>query len=124
MNEESITSLLGEIRDNQRRALDQQNAHLEIARSHFEQAKAQIATSLKLQQEGFPQRPVLGALLHPGHLVRQALILQQHPEQLAGLRRREGRDDEPLGVEEGRLERRFVEFRTRVLMGQRASFSG
>ena len=51
MNEEGITSLLGEIRDNQRQALDQQRAQPEIARSHFEQAKAQIAESLKLQRE-------------------------------------------------------------------------
>jgi hypothetical protein len=51
MNEDRITSLLGEIRDNQRQALEQHRAHLEIARSHFDQAKAQIAESLKLQRE-------------------------------------------------------------------------
>jgi hypothetical protein len=49
MNEDRITSLLGEIRDNQRQALEQQRAHLEIG--HFDQAKAQIAESLKLQRE-------------------------------------------------------------------------
>ena len=43
MNDETITSLLGEIRDNQRQALDQQRTQLDIARSHLEQAKAQIA---------------------------------------------------------------------------------
>ena len=51
MNDDTITSLLGEIRDNQRQALDHQRAQLDIARSHFEQAKAQIAESLKLQRE-------------------------------------------------------------------------
>jgi hypothetical protein len=50
MNEDRIASLLGEIRDNQRQALEQQRAQLEIAHSHFEQAKAQIAESLKLQR--------------------------------------------------------------------------
>ena len=48
MNDETITSLLGEIRDNQRQALDQQRTQLDIARSHLEQAKAQIAESLML----------------------------------------------------------------------------
>ena len=51
MNEDRIASLLGEIRDNQRQALEQQRAQLQIAQSHFEQAKAQIAESLKLQRE-------------------------------------------------------------------------
>ena len=50
MNEDRIASLLGEIRDTQRQALEQQRAHLQIAQSHFEQAKVQIAESLKLQR--------------------------------------------------------------------------
>ena len=51
MNDDRIASLLGEIRDNQRQALEQQRAHLAISQSHFEHAKAQIAESLKLQRE-------------------------------------------------------------------------
>jgi prophage DNA circulation protein len=51
MNDDRIAGLLGEIRDNQRQALEQQRAQLETARNHFEQAKAQIAESLKLQRE-------------------------------------------------------------------------
>ena len=50
MNEDRIASLLTEIRDNQRQALEQQRTQLEVARSHFEQAKVQIAESLKLQR--------------------------------------------------------------------------
>ena len=51
MNDDRIATLLGEIRDNQRQALEQQRAQLEVAHSHFEQAKGQIAESLKLQRE-------------------------------------------------------------------------
>ena len=58
MNEDRIASLLGEIRDNQRQALEQQRAQLEIAHSHFEQAKAQIAESLKLQRAAISRQKV------------------------------------------------------------------
>jgi PhnB protein len=51
MNEDRIASLLGEIRDNQKAALEQQRLQLEIARTHLDQAKAQVAESLKLQRE-------------------------------------------------------------------------
>ena len=51
MNEDRIASLLGEIRDNQRAALEQQRLQLEIARTHLDQAKGQVAESLKLQRE-------------------------------------------------------------------------
>jgi hypothetical protein len=75
MNEESIASLLGEIRDNQRRALDQQSAHLEIARSHFEQAKTQIAESLKLQQEAVHRQRTISRIALPALLFCIAAIV-------------------------------------------------
>ena len=50
MNDDRIVSLLTEMRDNQRQALEHQRAHLQIAQSHFEQAKSQIAESLNLQR--------------------------------------------------------------------------
>ena len=75
MNDDTITSLLGEIRDNQRQALDQQRAHLEIARSHFEQAKAQIAESLKLQQEALSRQRTITRIALPALLFCIAAVV-------------------------------------------------
>ena len=75
MNDDTITSLLGEIRDNQRRALDQQSAHLEIARSHFEQAKIQIAESLKLQQEALSRQRTITRIALPALLFCIAAVV-------------------------------------------------
>ena len=75
MNDDAITSLLGEIRDNQRRALDQQSAQLEIARNHFEQAKAQIAESLRLQQEAVRRQRTLSRIALPALLFCIAAIV-------------------------------------------------
>jgi hypothetical protein len=58
MNDDRIASLLGEIRDNQRQALEQQRAQIAIAHNHFEQAKAQIAESLKLQRAAISRQKV------------------------------------------------------------------
>ena len=68
MSDDTITSLLSEIRDNQRQALEQQRAHLEIARNHFEQAKGQIAESLKLQQEAVRRQRTLSWIALPALL--------------------------------------------------------
>jgi hypothetical protein len=75
MNDDTITSLLGEIRDNQRQALDQQRAHLEVARNHFEQAKAQIAESLKLQQEAVRRQRTLSRIALPALLFCIAAVV-------------------------------------------------
>jgi hypothetical protein len=75
MNDDRITSLLGEIRDNQRQALEQQRAHLEIARSHFDQAKAQIAESLKLQREAVARTRIVIRVALPALLFCIAAIV-------------------------------------------------
>jgi len=75
MNDETITSLLGEIRDNQRQALDQQRAQLDVARSHFEQAKAQIAESLKLQQEALSRQRTITRIALPALLFCIAAVV-------------------------------------------------
>jgi hypothetical protein len=68
MTDDTITGLLAEIRDNQRQALDQQRAQLEIARNHFDQAKAQITESLKLQQEAVRRQRTLSRIALPALL--------------------------------------------------------
>jgi hypothetical protein len=75
MNEDRIVSLLGEIRDNQRQALEQQRAQLEIARGHFEQARVQIAESLKLQQEAVRRQRTIGRIALPALLFCIAAIV-------------------------------------------------
>ena len=75
MNEDRIASLLGEIRDNQRLALEQQRAHLDIARGHFEQAKAQIAESLKLQQEALSRQRTISRIALPALLFCIAAVV-------------------------------------------------
>ena len=75
MNDETITRLLGEIRDNQRQALDQQRAQLDLARSHLEQAKAQIAESLKLQQEAVSRQRTIPRIALPALLFCIAAVV-------------------------------------------------
>ena len=75
MNDDRITSLLGEIRDNQRLALEQQRAHLEIAQSHLEQAKANIAESLELQREAISRQRTVTRLAFPALLFCIAAIV-------------------------------------------------
>jgi cytochrome c-type biogenesis protein CcmH/NrfG len=75
MNDDHIASLLAEIRDNQRQALEQQRAQLEIAHSHFEHAKAQIAESLKLQKEAVSRARTATRVALPALLLCIAAIV-------------------------------------------------
>ena len=75
MNEDRIASLLGEIRDNQRHALEQQRAQLAISQSHFEHAKAQIAESLKLQRDAISRQRTTLWIALPAILFCIAAIL-------------------------------------------------
>lgn len=75
MNDDRIASLLGEIRDNQRQALEQQRAQIEIAHNHFEQAKAQIAESLKLQRAAISRQKVALWIALPAILLCIAAII-------------------------------------------------
>jgi len=75
MNEDRIATLLGEIRDNQRQALEQQRAQLQIAHSHFEQAKSQIAESLRLQRAAISRQKVALWIALPAILLCIAAII-------------------------------------------------
>ena len=75
MNEDRIASLLGEIRDNQREALQQQRVQLEIARTHLEQAKTQVAESLKLTREAVSRQRTITRIALPAILFCIAAIV-------------------------------------------------
>ena len=75
MNEDRIASLLGKIRDNQRLALEQQRAHLAIAQTHLEQAKAQVAESLKLQLEAVNRTRIVTRVALPALLFCIAAVV-------------------------------------------------
>ena len=47
---EEIVSLLKEIRDNQRSALQRHEEHLELARRQFERSRTQVEESIALQK--------------------------------------------------------------------------
>jgi hypothetical protein len=75
MNDDRIASLLGEIRDNQREALQQQRAQLDVARTHLEQAKAQVAESLKLTREAVSRQRTITRIAMPALLFCIAAIV-------------------------------------------------
>lgn len=75
MNEDRIAGLLGEIRDNQRLALDQQRAQLEVAQTHLAQAKAQVDESLKLTREAVSRQRTITRLAMPALLFCIAAIV-------------------------------------------------
>lgn len=74
MNDDRIVTLLGEIRDNQREMLERQRAQLEIAQTHLEQAKGQVAESLNLQREAVARARTAQRIAVPGILVCVAAI--------------------------------------------------
>ena len=75
MNDDRIVSLLTEMRDNQLEGLERQRAHLEIAQSHLEQAKTQIAESLKLTREPASDQRTITRLALPALLFCIAAII-------------------------------------------------
>jgi len=75
MNDDRIASLLGEIRDNQRLALEHQRAQLQIAQTHLEQAKTQIAESLQLQREAVSRTRIVTRVGLPAILLCIAAIV-------------------------------------------------
>ena len=75
MNDDRIASLLGEIRDNQRLALEQQRTQLQIAQTHLEQAKTQIAESLQLQREAVSRTRIVTRVALPAILLCIAAIV-------------------------------------------------
>ena len=75
MNEDRIASLLGEIRDTQRLALEHQRTQLQIAQTHLEQAKTQIAESLQLQREAVSRTRLVTRVGLPAILLCIAAIV-------------------------------------------------
>ena len=66
MNEDRIAALLGEIRDQQREALAQQRAQLEIAQAQLKRTDTQIEESLKLQREAVSRQRTVTRIAAPG----------------------------------------------------------
>ena len=64
--DQSIETLLREIRDNQQRALDLQQAHIEIAQTQLERSKQQIEESLGLQREAIAKQKAVTRIAVPG----------------------------------------------------------
>jgi hypothetical protein len=75
MSDERVVSLLTEIRDNQREMLERQRAQLDVAQAHVEQAKIQIAESLKLQREALSRQRTVTRVAIPGIVACIAAIL-------------------------------------------------
>jgi len=75
MNDDSIVSLLGEIRDAQREMLQRQREQLEIAQRHLEQAKVQIAESLQLQREAVNRTRIVTRVALPALLFCIAAVV-------------------------------------------------
>jgi len=64
--DQEITTLLREIRDNQRHALELQQAQIEIARTQLERSQRQIEESLGLQREAIAKQKTVTRLAVPG----------------------------------------------------------
>lgn len=74
MNDDRIVALLAEIRDHQREMLERQRDQLAIAQTHLEQAKGQVAESLKLQREAVARARTAQRIAVPGILACVAAI--------------------------------------------------
>jgi hypothetical protein len=74
MNDDRIVTLLTEIRDNQREALERQRAQLDVAQSQLAQAKTQIAESLTLQREAVSRQRTITRIAAPGLIACIAAI--------------------------------------------------
>lgn len=66
MSDDRVLALLGEIRDQQREALAQQRAHLEIAQAQLKRTDTQIEESLKLQREAVSRQRTITRIAGPG----------------------------------------------------------
>ena len=75
MSDERVLALLGEIRDQQREALAQQRAHLEIAQAQLKRTDTQIEESLKLQREAVGRARTATRVAIPGILLCVAAIV-------------------------------------------------
>ena len=72
---EEIVSLLKEIRDNQRSALERQLQHLELAREQIERSRTQVQQSIELQQAAISRVKQISRIALPGIAVCVVLIV-------------------------------------------------
>jgi hypothetical protein len=72
---EDIKSILTEILDNQRRALELHEAQLAIARDQLERSRQQIGESLALQREAIAKQRTVMRIAVPGIALCIAAIL-------------------------------------------------
>ena len=71
---EEIVSLLKEIRDNQRSALERQTQHLELAREQIERSRTQVQQSIELQKAAINRVKQISRIALPGIAVCVVLI--------------------------------------------------
>ena len=72
---EEIVSLLKEIRDNQRSALQRQQEHLELARQQIERSRAQTEQSIALQKTAVDRVKHVSRVAIPGIALCLVLIV-------------------------------------------------
>lgn len=70
-----ISALLVEIRNNQKRALEQQATQIEIAREQLERVRRQVDESLGLQREAIAKQRTVMRIAIPGIALCIAAIL-------------------------------------------------
>ncbi|HVS22325.1 MAG TPA: hypothetical protein VMU03_01265 [Gammaproteobacteria bacterium] len=70
-----IISLLKEIRDNQRSALQRQEQHLDLARQHLERSGTQVQESIELQKAAVHRVKLVSRIAVPGIALCLALIV-------------------------------------------------
>jgi hypothetical protein len=70
-----IKSLLTEIRDTQRLALQRQEEQLELAREQLERARGQVAESIDLQKQAMARFKTVSRIAIPGIILCVVLII-------------------------------------------------
>ena len=72
---DDIKTLLVEIRDNQKLALDRQQEHLEIARDQVARSRAQVEESIALQRQAMSRFKNISVVAFPAIILCLGLIL-------------------------------------------------
>ena len=63
---DDVKAILIEIRDGQRRALEEQEKHVALAREQLDRAKTQVEESLALQRESVAKQKLIMRVALPG----------------------------------------------------------
>jgi len=72
---EELKDILIEIRDNQQKALQQQQEHLEIAKKQFERSNNQVSESIGLQKQAMARFKLISMIAIPIILLCIGLII-------------------------------------------------